>query len=296
MSGLLDEQQRREIGQQIKRRYQELGLTLEQLEAKSGYDEKTIRNVIAGESARRATLLAIMTALGMSLTSTGTATEIADDKHGGYTKRSFTRYIGSYAAYRWSYDGPQHIIRSIFSLSWSSEINCGVFHEDQRYLDHKTGKIVDYSQDGEVYANNDAGVMHLLTCADGRLRLVTVTKLQPPDPIMRGSVLTQSRQAIYQQPAVSPVYLERIDPAGGGDLVCGELTKSDPAFAQASSNLIDVERNVLLAAFSAAEPEPVEAPRIGTQRVNLPQRPLRNGVMVSPARPKLKPPPAPPSL
>lgn len=253
-----DEERRRELGRRIKQRYQELGWSVEQLADKAGYDEKTVRNAINGAPIRPSTLLAIRKALNLDLSDDHPPAEIADDPHGGYTKKAFTKYVGRYAAHRWSYETPRHVMRTLFTLAWSSKSQCGMFREEQPTRIDSAGRQVNYSQSGEVFASNDAGVLHLLTIADGLLRLITITKLQPPDPVMRGSVLTQSRRTFYQQPAVSPMFLEKLDAGLSEDdasRLVGEVVPADSDYARIATMLGDVERDIVLCMFAREVPK-----------------------------------------
>jgi transcriptional regulator with XRE-family HTH domain len=247
-----DEERRKEVGRLIKQRYQALGMTVEQLADKAGYDEKTVRNIIGGHSARQATVNAILQVLKVEVPDAGALTEITDDRHGGYTKRAFAKYAGRYAAYRWSYDTARYVIRTVFTLSWSSAHACGVFQENQRFK-NAMGKLIDRSQGGEVYANNEASVLHLLTVNDGLLRLITLTKMQEFDTVMRGSVLTQSRRTFSQQPAISPVILEKLGDEvsdEGATRLVGEITPTEPDYAGIVAALDKTEREVVLSTFS----------------------------------------------
>ena len=245
-----NEAQRKELGDRIDRTRRAQRMTLAALAVKAGYDERTIRYVIQGRPSKSRTISEICAALGIQdrVNSVETA-EVTDDIHGGYSKKSFNIYMGHYAAFRWSYDLSGSIIRSRFDIAWSAEKNCAVFTENQIYRDATSSRIIDFSQDGEIYASDIAGLIHLMTITAGMVRVITLTKMQLPDPHLKGAVLTQARMTFYRRPAVSPILLRKLSDVPSTvemDALVGEILPGKPEYNEVAAELRAVEREVLL--------------------------------------------------
>ena len=253
---MADDEGRKRLGERIDRLRREKGLTLSDLALKALLDERTLRNIIKGQSVKPKTLRAICDAVGLEIAkATAPDVRFADDRLGGYSNKAIAKYEGYYCAYRRAYDRSSNLMRTVFHLAWCDESSALRFSEHQKYTDKKTGKLLDFSQDGEVFASEDTGLIHLLTVANGRLRLITLTRL--PGTALRVAVLTQSHMSFYQQPAVSPVLLlkmsDRPDATQVSQLI-GDVAPGDADYDEISRQLVEVEREVVMSTFSAGPP------------------------------------------
>jgi transcriptional regulator with XRE-family HTH domain len=256
----LDETARLDLGRRIDGARKKIGFTLVQLAARAGYDERTIRNVIRGRPTRPATLRDICKVIGVSLDTREAAkrVEIADKEHGGYTLNHFQGYIGLFYAYRRSFSFPRNIVRSLYEFAWNGERGCLVFRETQHYDSPNLKQTIDFSQDGEVFISNMTGLIHLLTKADGALRLVTLTKLRPADRVIRGVVLTQAQGEFYYQPSVSPIFLQAVDKQASLDELAqraGPIQPGDPDYQRINAALTEIGRRVAIFALTPAAHE-----------------------------------------
>lgn len=248
MSGrTLGDDERSQIGDRIDRLRHAKRLTLTELATKAGYDERTARNIIQGRKTRYKTLMDFCEAVGIPNIEANTdVAEYADEIHGGYSRRSLRAYIGSYLASRWSYDSSFNILKSYFEFSWRAPRGL-IFEENQHYLT-SSGRINDFSQTGDIYLNDDAGLLHLVTIIEGMVRLITVTRLQDGGTL-KGAVLTQAREAFYRRPAMSPILFQKLpQPLSGEELQSqvGELPPGSPGYDEAANELHRIEREVLL--------------------------------------------------
>jgi hypothetical protein len=116
----------------------------------------------------------------------------------------------------------------------------------QKYVSPKTNRLVDFSQNGEIFISNSEGLLYLLTNNDGALRLITLTKLNEVDGTLQGLILTKAKLAFYH-PAVSAIFLQKVP----SDLPVDELIKQvGPVHAGtadyelADTLLREIEQNV----------------------------------------------------
>ncbi len=56
-----------QLSNMIKKRKSELGLTIQNISAKSGVAERTVNRILAGEDVRYSSLLAVLEVLGLSI-------------------------------------------------------------------------------------------------------------------------------------------------------------------------------------------------------------------------------------
>ncbi|WP_424139645.1 helix-turn-helix transcriptional regulator [Roseomonas chloroacetimidivorans] len=249
------EAERRNLGEKIGRFMRQQGMTQAQLALKAGYDERTIRNVLSGKPTRPRTVHHICEAVGLKDVgrSTFDVAEFADEAHGAYCSRTTAHYVGFYEGHRWSYDRSRRIVRSLFELSWSAEAKCMVFAEHQRYRDD-AGRLVDFSQRGEMFSSENTGLIHLLTMWDGMLRVATLTKLAKGETTLRGVVLTQARLSFFRQPAVSPLVLRKMGraPASEAEMAAlmGEIAPGTGGYDVLARELREAERDVILSTFA----------------------------------------------
>jgi transcriptional regulator with XRE-family HTH domain len=239
------------LGDRIDRAHRAKNMTIAEVAQKAGYDERTIRNAINGTRTKMRTLRNICEAVGIDLETKSTTTvKLSDESHGSYSSSAFADFYGYYISHRWSYDDTKNIMRTIFSISWSEEKSCAIFLENQTYKNDK-GKIVDFSQGGELYSSDGTNLFHLMTVFRGRLRLVTLTKND--SQFLRGVVLTQSHKTFYQQPAISPIFMIKAAPTSNVESLAsliGEIAPDDPSYADLAQELRDIETGVVQSTFS----------------------------------------------
>jgi DNA-binding Xre family transcriptional regulator len=205
-----DDAARAKLGRQIDRARSKMRLTLTELADRAGYDERTVRNVIKGKKTRFGTIEDICNVLQISLGLSAQTVDVTDELHGGYTDKQFQDYIGPYFSYRRSFTSIGNLLRSLFVISWNSERKCLTFSEHQRYVSSDNQSLQDYSQHGDIFVSNTIGLFHLVTIAEGAVRLITITKLSA-DGTMKGIVLTQMDSGFFWQPCVSPILLVKAD-------------------------------------------------------------------------------------
>jgi transcriptional regulator with XRE-family HTH domain len=246
MMGLerLDEAARFMLGQRIERARHNKRLTLADLANRAGYDERTIRNVIKGQKTRVGTIEDICKVLEISVTERSSDT--ADEAHGGYTYNLYHEYIGLYYACRRSFSFPGSLLRSIYEIRWNKELGCLFFEETQRYRLTSARDIQDYSQCGEIFISGRIGLLHLVTMAEGAVRLVTLSKLGL-DGTMKGIVLTQAPGPFYWHPSVSPILFRKADPELSAEELhkaIGLIPPDSAEYQDLNQSLIDIEQNV----------------------------------------------------
>ena len=253
-----EQDQRTELGDRIDRVRRQQRMTIADLALKAGYDERTVRNVLSGKPTKPRTMQHICEAVGIKDASAHTdLVEFADESHGAYCEKTTALYAGNYEAFRWSYDQSGNIVRSVFELAWSPQRKCMLFKEHQRYMDDQ-GRKVDFTQEGDFYSSGDTGLVHLLTVAEGKLRMITLTKLERPDLVMKGVVLTQARMSFYRQPAISPLLLRKTPaPLSEAEIsfLMGEVSPGDGGYAVLARDLREIEREVVLSTFATGFPD-----------------------------------------
>ena len=246
MMGLerIDDAARVMLGQRIERARNSKRLTLADLASRAGYDERTIRNVIKGQKTRVGTIEDICKVLEISVTERSSDT--ADEAHGGYTYNLYNEYVGFYYACRRSFSFPGNLLQSIYEIRWNKELGCLFFEETQRYRATPAKDMQDYSQSGEIFISGRIGLLHLVTMAEGALRLVTLSKLGL-DGTMKGIVLTQAPGPFYWHPAVSPILFRKADPELSAEelhKVIGPIPPDSAEYQDLNQSLIDIEQNV----------------------------------------------------
>lgn len=207
MAGGSDLEFRVERARTMRRAMQNCGLTQTVLATKSGYDERTIRNVLKGESVRDQTIIDICNALGVDpvLENNLLDREVSDNSLGGYTRATHRNYDGYYKGFRYSFSTKGKIFRSVFKLAWSDTDNH--FRFDEYYQPDDSAPLKCKAHSGSVYMSPYTGLIHFLTVDEGSVRVVTVTKMRDLEGIMRGVMLTQSETPVFFYPTVTPVVL-----------------------------------------------------------------------------------------
>jgi hypothetical protein len=172
--------------------------------------------------------------------------KIADTRYGSYAVNHYADYIGRYFGFRRAFTNQTNFLRTVFEISWSEEKRCLEFREEQKYVS-SAGRSVDFSQQGDIYINNDVGLLHLVTSDRGAIRLITLSKLRRSDGILQGVVLTQLRHSLYYSPAVSPIYLQKAEGVANGSEVSsliGPIAPTHEVYPTVAGYIADVEREV----------------------------------------------------
>jgi DNA-binding Xre family transcriptional regulator len=175
----------------------------------TGYDERTIRNVLHAKPVRDQTIIDICEALGIEpeLEDESQYVEVADAEYGEYPRGPYRKYEGGYFAYRRSFSSPKRLMRTVVELEWCEDKGL-IFREHSQFQAGR--KQVDNSQSGHVYISQTTGLMHLVTTVEGSVRLITLTKMIGGDEVMRGAVLTQIDRDAHYLPSVSPIVLTKL--------------------------------------------------------------------------------------
>lgn len=239
---------RRALGDSIDQARKRLGWTLEELAAKAGYDERTIRNVIKGDSTRIKTVHNICTAAGINYNEAVSheTTLISSEEYGGYTFNHYDDYVGTFFAYRRSFTFSKNILRSFYVIEWSEKKKCLTFSETQAYTSQNLKKTVNFSQKGEIFISNNVGLLHLMTRHEGAVRLITLTKMRFDDLTMHGVVLTQSQRSFYYQPSISPIFFQKAaeEPPENLAAMVGPIVPGHEEYDSLNETLAEVERNI----------------------------------------------------
>ena len=246
-SGAL-EAERKRLGREIESARKLKGWTLAQLADRAGYNERTIRNAIQGNATRVGTLHTICSALDVDMKESGLAqAKIADQAHGGYTLESSKFLVGKFIAIRRRFPPDGMLFRSWFEFEWSDEQSCLIFHEHQKYISDSSGRLINYSQTGEVHISSQMGLTHLLTTTNGAIRTITLCKPDLFDDSMYGVVLTQAQLMAHYQPCVSPMYFSKCDPQASIEMLdsmTGPFGESDDSYSLGVSALKTAETAV----------------------------------------------------
>jgi hypothetical protein len=167
----------------------------------TGYDERTIRNILSGKPVRDQTIVDVCQVLGIE-------PELEQDHHIEIADEQFGAYEGAFFAYRRSFSAPSRLLRTVIEFAWSRE------------------GVPDLSGAQPVRERPEAGQQQ-----PGRLR--AHQPADGPDPSChqlagggpadhadqdagRGgghaaAVLTQSEHRLFYQPSASPMVLTRIE-------------------------------------------------------------------------------------
>lgn len=256
-----DEEFRLERAKKMDRARIAKGFSNIELARRAGYDEKTVRKVLAGQATRDKTIVEICQVLGIEpeLVNTIEEVDVADDVFGAYTRSTHRGYEGYFHLFRPSFTTPGAIFRGVVQIRWDP--NEDVFQFSEFYsVDDATGEPKAHS--GNVCISSYTNLLHLTTMFEGSVRLVTLTKLREGEGIMRGTMQTQAETLTFFQPTVSPVVLRKIktyDPASIiGDLGFVEQGSPDWVFADKQISLTE---NQILKVVSWSSPKAQPARR-----------------------------------
>src|SRR5215211_1987880 len=218
----------------------------------TGYDERTIRNVLGAKPVRDQTIIDICQALGIEpdLEESSEYVEVAEAEYGEYPRGPYRRYEGGYFAYRRSFNSLARLMRTCVEIEWAEDEGL-IFRElSQFQAGHRQ---VDNSQSGRVHVSQTTGLMHLVTCVEGSVRLITLTKMIGGDEVMRGAVLTQIDRDAHYMPAFSSIVLTKLrnyDPLKHRAMV-GPIDESAEEFEFICEELAHTERRAIEIAVHA---------------------------------------------
>jgi hypothetical protein len=191
---------------------------------KAGYDERTVRSVLAGNTASFETYQDVCGAVGLSIEtilSQASTKNTAPEPVGGYSREMYAHYVGDYVTIRPKYDNASVIKSYQTRIFWNDAQGCYWFEERNR-ADSA------FAHQGQLHIPRGSVCVYLVTMAGGWVRNAIVSQLIPGASEMRGLICSQFNIA---GPAFAPVaapiaYLKvsTIEPS------YGELTKSDPNY------------------------------------------------------------------
>jgi transcriptional regulator with XRE-family HTH domain len=259
MASLMTETQREAFVRRVRLEMARTGMTREALAARAACKQRTLGNLLAGQTVRDATVAKVARVLGIGLddvigspgappTEAATIAEgRASEAYGGYLLSAYASYIGTYVAFRWVFEARREILRTIYEIDWDDDLARLRFFELQRFRGTNR-RAVSSSHAGGVHISPHTGLLHLLTTFQGALRLVTLSKFRLGDDKLRGVILTQSDRDLYFQPAVSAIYLEKLAgrrKAAELERLVGPLGLGDPSFRTAAAELDEIERGAV---------------------------------------------------
>ena len=260
MTSMVSTAQREAFVRRVRVEMARLGLTRQSLADKAGCKERTLGNLLAGEPVRDTTLAKVAKVLAIPFDDVfsaapppattalaDTAQDRAADAYGGYQLAAFEGYLGTYTAYRWVFSDKPEIARSIYEIDWDEDLRRLRFFELQRF-EGAGKKTVSSSHAGGIHISPLTGLLHLLTTYQGALRLVTLSKFRLGDTKLRGAILTQSDRDLYFQPAVSPIFLDRLPgrhKTSELERMIGKLVPKDAAYGPAAAELKQISQSAV---------------------------------------------------
>ncbi|MBS0243041.1 MAG: helix-turn-helix transcriptional regulator, partial [Proteobacteria bacterium] len=226
MRSLIGEAARDAFVKRVRLEMAKQGLTREALAVRAEVKERTLGNLLAGQSVRDQTVAKVARVLGIELeTLLGAGAESAavveaandaraSEAYGGYMLSAYEGYIGTYVAWRRIFsrnpEAGADLYRSVFEFDWDEQLCRLRFLELQRFR-ARDDRRVTASQGGGIYISPYTGLIQLLTTFQGALRLVTLTRFRLGDNRLRGLILTSMDREQFFAPAASPIFLERIE-------------------------------------------------------------------------------------
>ena len=268
MASLMTDAQRQAFVRRVRLEMAKTGLTREGLADRAACKERTLGNLLAGQPVRDATVAKIARVLGIDLEDiiapgppvlnpqpgNGGSERRAGADYGGYLLSAYENYIGTYFAVRRVFSGRNELVRSVYEIDWDEELSRLRFFELQRFRG-TSDRPVSSSHAGGIHISPHTGLIHLLTTYQGALRLVTLTKFRLGDNRLRGAILTQRDRDVFFQPAVSPIYLEKIEVRKKNSELersIGPFGPTDPGFRAAHEELSAIERDTVMFAGQKA--------------------------------------------
>jgi len=266
MVSLIGEATRNALVRRVRLEMAKQGFTREALAEHAEVKERTLGNLLAGQSVRDSTVAKVAKALSIDLdslltdsTRDGTSAPRddiqarADEAYGGYMLSAYMGYLGAYVAYRRAFNGKNELYRSVFDIDWDEAMSRLRFLELQRFRG-RDNRSVSSTHGGGIHISPHTGLIQLLTTFQGALRLITLTRFQMGDNRLRGLILTQSDRDRFFEPAVSPIVLEKLDGKRRlADLerLVGPVGPDDPSFEATDLELLGIERSGIFVAPAA---------------------------------------------
>lgn len=251
----LTQTQREELGRVIRARMEYEGFKQAYVAAVLDINERVLRNILAGRSLNEPRIRKLSELLKEDLVARVVAPDTPSapkDDHiktfGGYPRHAVERYFGDYIAVRHGLGENPNLHCSYFSFDWDAEKQAMHFAEDNRFLG-SGARVRDYSQGGYVHISPDIGLLHLMTCWRGAVRLITLSKLRLNSGMMHGALLTQSDRKLGFMPATTPIVFRKIDDGEEieGLPECGPIQPAHPQYATWLEELDVVEADYVIA-------------------------------------------------
>lgn len=259
MTSLLTAAQREAFVRRVRLEMAKAGLTRSALARLAGCNERTLGNLLSGQPVRDATVAGVARVLKVELdevlhpaanVAAEAAAGRASEDYGGYLLSAYEAYLGTYVAYRRVFADQPQLYRSVFEIDWDDELARLRFFELQT-ITSANGAPISSSHAGGIYISAHTGVLHLLTTFQGALRLVTLSKFRRGDDKLRGVILTQSDRDMFYLPAVSAMYLQKLNGRRKHselERLVGIVDASDAAFTAADGELSEIERSAIFMA------------------------------------------------
>ena len=254
MGHLIGEAARSALVRRVRLAMAKQGLTREALASRAGVKERTLGNLLAGQSVRDVTIAKVARALAIDLDDLVSEAANhpadrdharADEAYGGYMLAAYEGYLGTYVAYRRVFSASGELYRSIYDIDWDEALSRLRFLELQRFRGRDNREVAS-SHGGGIHISPHTGLIQLLTTFQGALRLVTLTRFRLGDNRLRGLILTQSDRDKFFEPAASAIFLERLDGKRRlADLerLVGPLGPGDADYAAAEAELAAIEQS-----------------------------------------------------
>jgi transcriptional regulator with XRE-family HTH domain len=210
-----------ELGKLIDSARRNRGLTIDEVARKTGYDERTIRNIISGKGARARTIQDVCECVCPQDSADNREVQAAAEELGGYTFESTKILWGDYLFVRPSFSNPTNLNAYIIHIRWEGSKATLVFEERSR-------EDAKYTQSGSVYLPPGQPFFHLLSTQLGAIRMYTVSR-PDGDGLLRGMISTvgNPKGAIYI-PVAAPIFLRRLQSNENPQL--GFITPENPAY------------------------------------------------------------------
>lgn len=261
MASLMSDSQRDAFVRRVRLEMAKGSLTREALAKRAACKERTLGNLLAGQTVRDATVGNIARVLGIDLedfldgrgsgaSEPESGEGRAPEEYGGYLLSAYAHYVGTYFSYRRVFSNKNEFFRSVYEIDWDDELRRLRFFELQRFRITET-RTVSNTHAGGVHISPHTGIIHLLTTFQGALRLVTLHKFRTGETRLRGLILTQSDRDMFYQPAVSAIYLERMRVRRKNselEKLIGAFGPADPEFTSVSEEISAIERNAVFMA------------------------------------------------
>ena len=261
MTSLLTSAQREAFVRRVRVEMAKRGLTRPALATIAGCKERTLGNLLAGQPVRDATIAGVARGLAIDLDgllggpANGAAAPAephgrADESYGGYLLSSYEDYLGAYVAYRRVFSRRNALYRSVYELDWDEDLSRLRFLELQRSA---AGRAADAANQhaGGIYISPHTGMLQLLTTYQGALRLVTLSRFRRGDDKLRGVILTQSDRERFYQPAISAIFLQKLNGRqrlSELERMIGTIESGHGDFEHAAAEIEEIERSAIFLA------------------------------------------------